>query len=115
MAKFLTTLKTEFIDDDKRRLLAPLCYESDIMGSLTVPAGFVCDFASVPRVPVVYMLFGDEAHQAAVVHDYLYRYAVVERKVADRVFCEAMSVSGVGWKRYPMFWGVRLFGGAFYA
>ena len=115
MAKFLTDLVVECVTDDKWRLVEPLIYQSDIAGTITIPAGFACDYASVPRLPIVYMFFGDEAHQAAVVHDYLYRYAVVERKVADRVFCEAMSVSGVGWKRYPMFWGVRLFGGAFYA
>lgn len=115
MAKFITTLQTECINDDKWRLIAPLRYESDIAGTITVPAGFECDFASVPRVPIFYMLFGDEAHQAATLHDYLYRYAVVPRKVADEVFREAMSVSGVGWKRHPMYWGVRIFGGLCYA
>ena len=115
MAKFLTTLKAECINDDKWKLISPLVYESDIVGNITVPAGFECDFASVPRIPVVYMFFGDEAHQAATLHDYLYRYAAVKRKVADQVFKEAMSVSGVGWKRFPMYWAVRLFGGVCYA
>ena len=115
MAKFLTELDTRCINDDKWKLISPLVYQSDIAGTITVPAGFECDFASVPRIPVAFMFFGDEAHKAAVVHDYLYRYASVKREVADKVFFEAMTISGVGWKRYPMFWGVRLFGGFCYA
>lgn len=115
MARFLTPLNVECINDDKWKLLAPLRYQSDIAGAITVPSGFETDFASVPRIPLLFLLFGDEAHQAAVVHDYLYRYAVVERKVADQVFREAMSISGVSWKRYPMYWGVRIFGGMCYA
>ncbi len=114
MAKFLNDLIVECINDDKWRLDESLIYESDIAGTIKIPAGFETDFASVPRLPFIYMFFGSEAHKAAVVHDYLYRYAVVERSVADKVFREAMSVSGVGWKRIPMFYGVRLFGGLCY-
>jgi hypothetical protein len=112
MARFLTKLNVEYIDDDKWRLISPLLYESDIAGSVAVPSGFETDFASVPRAPFVYLLFGDEAHKAATVHDYLYRSEKVSRKTADQVFLEAMKISGVwAWRRYPMFWAVRLFGG----
>lgn len=116
MAKFLTDLVAECITDDKWRLVQSLVYESDIAGTITVPAGFETDFASVPRLPIVFMLVGDKAHLPAVVHDYLYRYAVVKRKVADQVFLEAMRVCGLfPWRRYPMYWAVRLFGGVCYA
>jgi len=116
MAKFLTDLVVECINDDKWRLVQDLVYESDIAGTITVPAGFECDFASVPRIPVVFMLCGDEAHKPAVIHDYLYRYAVTSRKIADKVFEEAMKVCGIwAWRRKMMFWGVRIFGGACYA
>ena len=43
--------------------------------TITVPTGFFTDFASVPRMPFVFLLFGDVAHEAAVIHDYLYRKA----------------------------------------
>lgn len=116
MAKFITGLVAECITDDKWRLVENLVYESDIAGTITVPAGFETDFASVPRLPIVFMLVGDKAHLPAVVHDYLYRYAVVQRKVADKVFLEAMKVCGIwAWRRYPMFCAVRLFGGVCYA
>ena len=41
--------------------------------TITVPTGFLTDFASVPRMPFVFLLFGDVAHEAAVIHDYLYK------------------------------------------
>jgi hypothetical protein len=78
-----------------------------------VPKGFVTDFASVPRLPFAYMLFGDTAHRAAVIHDYLYSLGKCKREYADNVLKAAMQADGVGWfNRNAMFWGVRLFGGS---
>ena len=82
---------------------------------IEVPAGFETDFASVPRVPVAYWLFGDVAHEAAVVHDFLYSTAAVPRETADKVLLEAMEVTGVAsWRRMPIYWAVRRFGVAHY-
>jgi len=112
MAEFLTTLVVEMQDDRTWKLEHPLVYQSDIAGSITVPEGFVTDFASVPRIPIAYTLAGDTAHAAAVVHDYLYGNHGVKRKVADAVFKEAMAVSGVPWWRRQLMWSaVRVFGG----
>jgi len=114
MAEFITALDAVCIEDGTWRLAQPLVYESDLIGPVTVPAGFETDFASVPRVPVAYMLFGDRAHHEAVIHDYLYRLdsnPVVEREVADKVFMEAMEVRGKGWfVRNAMYLGVRIGG-----
>lgn len=116
MARFRTPLIVEFTGKGTRRLKKSLLYESDIMGGpVCVPRGFETDFASVPRTPILFSLFGDTAHEAAVVHDYLYRTGKAPRKIADQVFLEAMKVSGVwAWRRVPMYWGVRLFGGSSY-
>ena len=114
MAKFLTDLDGRCISDTVWLLLARLCYQSDEAGFIEVPAGFQTDFASVPRVPVFYTLFGDRAHREAVLHDYLYRkdaVPCVDRSVADDVFLEAMAERGKGFfVRYAMYWGVRLGG-----
>lgn len=76
-----------------------------------VPRGFNTDFASTPRLPVVYLLTGNTAHQAAVLHDYLYRTGMESRTVSDRLFREAMAATGVpAWRRTMMWLGVRLFG-----
>ena len=47
-------------------------------------------------------------------HDWLYYAALVPRDVADGVFLEAMAVLGISlWRRYLIYWGVRL--GGWYA
>ncbi|MBW1976145.1 MAG: DUF1353 domain-containing protein [Deltaproteobacteria bacterium] len=51
------------------------------------------------------------SRQAAVVHDYCYRTGCLSRKKCDQLFSEGMKVLGVPfWKRYVMYWVVRLFG-----
>jgi hypothetical protein len=96
----------------ERRVLAPFVYDSDVLGRrVTVPEGFITDLASVPRLPLAYLLFGGVSNEAAVIHDFLYSGGKVTRKQADDVFCEAMKAEGVaGWRRGPMWLGVRLFG-----
>jgi hypothetical protein len=103
-------------DDAGRQLWrvdAPLIYHSAIAGRVEVPAGFETDFSSVPRLPLAYLLAGDTAHEAAVIHDYLYVSKQVEKKTADAVFLEAMELSGVAWwRRKVMYRAVSWFGGS---
>ena len=114
MAKFLTELDVKCIDDGAWCLDSPLVYESDVVGLVTVPSGFQTDFASVPRVPIFFTLFGDRAHREAVLHDYLYRIDSVPPasfSQANDVFLEAMEERGKGFfVRYAMYWGVVLGG-----
>lgn len=89
------------------KLTAPLVYLSGRIGEVEVPTGFITDFASVPRLPLAYMLTGDTAHASAVVHDYLVDIAPWD--LAAKVFKEAMAAEGVPWwRRWPMYWAVRL-------
>lgn len=117
MSAFLSGLKVELATDSTWRLTEPLIYQSDVLGkTITVPAGFVTDFASVPRLPVAYLLAGGEANEAAVIHDYLYHSHDVPRADADAVLEEAMGVTGQPWWRRKLMWaGVRVFGGTPYA
>lgn len=114
MARFLTNLNTTTIDDDLFRLEKPLVYESDLVGRIEVPEGFYTDLASVPRVPLIYTLWGNRAHHEAVLHDYLYRVDAVPAATYDQaneVFLEAMKERGKGWWiARPMYWGVCLGG-----
>lgn len=80
-------------------LTAPLTYDSDLVGRIVVPAQFRTDFASIPILPVLWGLFGDVAHYAAVVHDWIYHHAGqlpgkthINRATADQVFEEAMAL-----------------------
>jgi len=98
---FYTPLRVELDDDlgndgsGEWRLLAPLVYESQAGVTYTVPTGFSCDFASVPRIPVIYALYGNRAHRPAVLHDYLLHSKEVTRRVADDLFYEAMLSVGM--------------------
>lgn len=115
MSEFIKPLKVEPAsdkDDGNWRLIADLVYQSDVAGrTFTVPTGFVTNFASVPRIPIVYELAGDTSSAAATVHDYLYSTHIVSRATADDVLREASAVTDVpAWRRGIMWAGVRLFG-----
>lgn len=115
MSEFLTPLRVEEVDDNSNdgrgswRLIDPLVYRSDVAArTFTVPAGFVTDFASVPRIPVAFLLCGDVGHPAAVVHDWLYTCQSVPRELADAVLREAATLVGVpAWRAQLMYAGVR--------
>ena len=119
MSEFLTKLdvEKEFGVKDRWKLLNDFCYKSDLLGKIVcVPKGFSTDFASVPRIPVAYWLTGNTAHEAAVIHDFLYKnHAFVNNKksLADNVFLEAMRVINDpkdDWKRRMMYRSVLWFG-----
>lgn len=83
---------------------------------IIVPRLFVTDFASVPKIPLVYEALGGIAQMPAVIHDYLYSTGQVSRELADRVLLEAMTATEVPWlKRQLIYAGVRVGGGSHYA
>ena len=88
----------------------------DIDGTvITVPVGFQTDYASVPRLPVTYALFGDAAHDAATIHDYGYRKGAVPdvpKAEVDLWFKKIMDCLGEppwAWRRWLMYKAVCLF------
>lgn len=113
MSRFIDPLNTTEISDSVFAIADhPFRYQSDLAGVIfTVPVGFFTDFASVPRLGVVYALLGDRAHEPAVIHDWIYYSAVTTREVADDVLMEAMETLNLPWwQRYPIWWGVRMGG-----
>jgi hypothetical protein len=76
---------------------------------IRVPMGFVTDFASVPRLPGAYLLFGGRANKSAVLHDFLYVQRR-DREFADAVFLAAMKNEEPAWRRFFMWLGVRIGG-----
>lgn len=113
-ARFLTTLDVRYIDGQNWMLLAPLlAIAGDTL--IRVPSGFVTDFASVPRIPLAFMLFGNIGHRSATVHDYLYSTAVVSRQQADEILRNLLREEGAGAMRANlMYAGVRLGGASHY-
>lgn len=81
--------------------------------SVTVPAGFVTDFASTPRWAWWLLPPWGKYGRAALVHDFCYSAQFTTKAEADAVFLEGMRLSGVGRLRARvMFLAVALFGGA---
>lgn len=114
MGAFLTELDASLKNgsDTVWVLNSPLVYVSDSNGKIVVPTGFETDFASVPRVPLIYSLWGARSHREAVIHDYVFRkdsIPLVGFWAANSLFLEAMEARGKPWHiRYPMYWGVCL-------
>lgn len=96
MGRFLTKLRVERLPNKNGRkqwqLTDWLIYESKTVGLILVPPGYVTDFASVPRLPLIYLLFGGQSDEEATLHDYLYSVPhstgtgqVVTRDLADKL------------------------------
>ena len=99
-------------------LMSDCAYLTDVPeggDTVVISAGYRTDLASVPRVPGIYWRVGNRAILPAIVHDYLYEHDPHDwgRKVADRIFWEAMAdEKDPPWPttRWAMYMGVRLGG-----
>jgi uncharacterized protein DUF1353 len=124
---FPTTLDVRFHHDKEGvrwELLAPFVVivnpNEEDQRIVRVPPGYMTDFASVPRLPVIYLAYANKAHLAALVHDWLYAEGGTEadREYADRVFLQGMLDTLVPEETnslteedaYAMYDGVRTFG-----
>ena len=105
---------TPMSDGRNWRLVEPFYYYIGKLGSdniVTVPPGFITDFASTPQFLWLWLPYWGKYGKAAVVHDYLYQTQKRSRKEADQIFREAMVVGNTrAWKALVMFLAVRLFG-----
>jgi hypothetical protein len=118
MIGFTTNLKLEDLGRASNgrtiyRLSSPLIF-NDGTQEIIVPEGFETDLASIPRVPVAYMMWGDRAHREAVLHDYLYSIGAepdLPRGECDKLFRYAMILRGnPRWIYQSMYFGVRIGG-----
>lgn len=108
---FKSYLCCKQITDDEWELTEDLVYDAGRFGVITAKRGFVCDFCSVPRLPIVFLLTGGQYEGAGVIHDYIYRYGGMSREDADTVFYMALRDLGCPpWKAGLMHKAVRLGG-----
>jgi hypothetical protein len=111
---FRTPLRLEKQDGDKWKVLERF----DVMVAdalVSVPEGYETDLASVPRLPLAYLIAGNRAPKSALIHDYLYE-TQAGRDYADDVFLAAMKEEGVSsWIAKLMYFGVRVGGEERYA
>jgi len=124
---FTTPLEIEYIDGRNWKITQEFDYYMDgnpehmttielrTAATIQVPAGFVTDFASVPKLFWNILPPTGAYGKAAVIHDYLYRTGGLAGKYTkadcDAIFYDAMGVLGVpNWKRWVMYVAVSLFG-----
>lgn len=96
----------------KYELVRPMVYwypESE--NTISVPATFRSDFASIPRGFRWLITGHDGTRKPAVLHDYLYKAVIGTRKGADLLFRAGMRETGVpAWKRELAYRAVRVGG-----
>lgn len=121
--KFLDPLELEYMDGRRWKLTKAFDYRlGQPLGAeyVRVPAGFVTDFASIPKILWNVLPPTGPYGKAAVIHDWLYqRQAIMptlrlcDQAEADRVLLEAMGVLDVSYvARLTIYAGVRV-GGSF--
>jgi hypothetical protein len=108
---FTTKLIVSEHENGSWRLEQPLVYVG-AKEQFTVPAGFLTDFASVPKMFWNIIPPTGKHTKAAVLHDWFYREPTgVSQKDGDGIFRRIMREEGVGKsKRYVMWSMVRMFG-----
>jgi len=94
-------------------LRAPLKWLAYDDTEISVPTGFVTDFASIPRPLWSIFPKWERYGPAAVVHDFLYWDQSRERDQADRYMLEAMKDSDVSWLKRRTIYAAIHFGGWF--
>ncbi len=118
MSRFTTPAILEMLGHYNWRVYEPFAFylsddESDV---IEVPAGFITDLATVPRIFWTLLPPDGKYAKAAIIHDYLYDNALRTKKEADLIFLDGMKVLGVPkWKRIVMYQAVRLFGRGMYS
>ncbi len=116
--EFPDPLRTERRADGVKILLHPFSFRSARLGmTITVPAGFPTDGATVPRWPIVYWFFGGRAEEPAAIHDWIYRQQNLTRAIGDVLFRDGMRVCHPPesiLRQWGMWIGVRFFGWFFW-
>ena len=115
MSQFTTELNVRPLSDGVHWvLLDEFGYDVGFLGSddtITAPAGFITDFASIPKI--AWSIIGGpwgKYGKAAVIHDYLFATQQKSWRETNQIFLEGMQVLGVSWlKRTIMYSMVTAF------
>jgi hypothetical protein len=121
MGVFLDKLRLEDIDGRTMRLLEPFRYfVSKKIGTVCAVAGFVTDFASVPRLFWILLPKCGIHNRAAVAHDWLYvrrriemadGFRVPTRSECDWILLQGLQDCGVSWWLRNAMWSAVRAGG----
>lgn len=78
-------------------LAQPFEVQDDVVGLITVPANFITDLGSIPRIFWNLVPPEGPATDGYVIHDWLYAKQPCTRYQADNVLLNLMRDLGVGW------------------
>lgn len=113
MMEFVTDPVVIILGPDRFKLAEDfICKVYDY--TIIVPAEFISDLDSIPRIPFAYVMLKNRCPRAAILHDALYKYKPynLTRLQYDQIFLCAMEIDGLGLvARNAIYAGVRL-GGA---
>lgn len=94
----------------KRRVVLRVEHPKHGAVTIDIHRRFVTDLDTIPRVPLIYDWLKDRAVASYVVHDWCYMKGL-DRRVADDLLLMMLEIEGVAKRyRYPIYFGVRLFG-----
>lgn len=99
-----------------RKITEDVVYDNGRV-TVSVPKGYITDFASIPSLFKVIVNNDDwRVVRPAISHDYMYEThqvvgGFISRKQADDLFYEMLRVEGMGWFKAKLMWaGVRIGG-----
>ena len=108
--KLVDPLRLEYIGGGEWKLLRP--YRAIWHWSrIDVPAGFITDLASVPRIARSIIPQIGNQNGPSVIHDWCYRHNWKTRALSDGLFLAAMKVAGVNWLRRNIIYSAVRVGG----
>lgn len=91
-SQFIGELNARHIEGKWWQIKTPFGYYSAKYNiTICTPPGFVLDFASVPRLPLAYIVAGGTANQESAIHDLLCRF-FDDRFMSDIIFFESGRV-----------------------
>lgn len=112
MTQFLSRLVVSKVEGSRLWITDEVfIVESELVGVLEIPAGFIFDGNSLPRA-FWWASLPTDFLESGCVHDFLYRYSD-DRKLADQVYREFLEYQQAGKvRRNVRYVLLRLFGGA---
>lgn len=85
MKRFSGTIRLEYIDGNRWKLLSPIEFKNDIYYFI-IPVDFVTDFATVPYFARWFVQpFGNHSY-AALLHDYMWIHAKLTKNEINEIF-----------------------------
>lgn len=110
MGEFINDLRVEYLDGKRWMVIEDFTFTYRRNGEqhvITIPKGFITDFASIPRWLWIIAGTVGKYNKAAVLHDYLYTAQIMSRLDSDRLYRKMMIPILPAWKVWTAYHVVR--------